>query len=297
MDAIVELINKNPYLVIVTFSISFLANFIQIFTYFRDRARIKEEKEESERLFSELQKYKYVVGLAERNIKTEEALREVEEDIAERQNTAAEIEKRMQQMQLAAQHKVVQNAIDRSLADLLSAYEDVKALRAKHQAMGPLPEIPEVAKAEIEREVTISLRKPYELPKAFIFRALLLLLFIFLLPRPVDSFITLIFLHVFLALFFEAAEMYSDGKVSEWVRRHADSIGNLSAIGVWYILLNFLQSLLLRPLLSFGLWEAVETLIPLSSFLAGILHWRAIRDKALPKLPPSASSAPATAID
>jgi len=69
----------------------------------------------------------------------------------------------------------------------------------------------------------------------------------FLLPWPVNTVITLAFLHVF-SLFFEAAQMYSDGNVSSWMRRHADNIGRWSAIGLWYVLLKFVQSIIAGPL-------------------------------------------------
>lgn len=285
MGTIADFISRNAYLVSATFIISLLANLLQITTYLRDKRRIKEEAEERNRLASQLDKYRYIVGLAERNIKTEEQLQQLETDITKRQTAAKDIEDRIAQMHEVAQRQMVKNAIDLSVRELMSAYEDVRALRTKFRTLGALPDIPAAARAEIEREVSVAIRKPYELPKAFVFRALLLLLLAILLPWPVNTVITLIFLHVFFALFFEAAEMYPDAKIAGWIMRHAQAVGTWSAIGLWYVLLNFIQNLVAVPFenifRSEYTWSISEAVTVTVAVLGGSLHWRAVGGLAL----------------
>lgn len=285
IEALVELVNRNAYVVFGAFAISVLANVLQISTYIRDRRRLRHEALEREQLVGQLEKYRYVVGLAERSIKTEEELRALEDDIQEWRTTAKEIETRVTQMQQVAQRKIVQNAVERSMQTLVSAYEDVKALREQYAALGPLPEIPPAARAEIEREVSMVVTTPHELPKAFVFRALLLLLLAILLPWPVNTVVTLVFLHIFFALFFDAAEMYADPNVTGWIFKHADAIGRWSAVGLWYVLLNFAQNVIANPLLDLVgdyAWSASTFIIVTIAVVGGILHWRAVRDHALP---------------
>jgi len=286
MNALVELISRNAYLVLGTFAISVLANVLQISTYLRDRRRIRQEVLEREQLLGQLEKYRYVVGLAERSVKTEEELREIEEDVLDWRTTAKEIETRIAQMQQIAQRKMVQNAIEKSIQSLVSSYDDVTALRQRYITMGPLSDIPAAARAEIEREVSVAVAAPYELPKAFVFRALLLLLLAILLPWPVNTVVTLVFLHVFFALFFDAAEMYADPRVSGWIFRHADAIGRWSAVGLWYVLLNFLGNIIAIPLQdlfkSEYTWSASIATIVTIAVIGGVLHWRAVRGHALP---------------
>ena len=285
MGTIAEFISRNAYLVITTFVVSLFANILQITTYLRDKRRIREEASERDRLASQLEKYRYIVGLAERNIKTEEQLEQIENDITKRKTAAKDIEDRIVQMRDVAQRQIVKNAIELSVRDLVSSYEDVRALRSKFRNLGVLPDIPTRARAEIEREVSVAIRKPYELPKAFVFRALLLLLLAILLPWPVNTVITLIFLHIFFALFFEAAEMYPDPRVSGWVFRHAQAIGRWSAVGLWYVLLNFIQNLVAVPVenifKSEYTWSISEVLTVTAAVLGGLLHWRAVGELAL----------------
>jgi hypothetical protein len=286
MEFLARLISKNAYSVILTFGISLVANILQISTYLRDRRRSERETADREQLLKQLAKYQYIVGLAERNIKTEEQLEQVEKDILQRTSAAKDVENRIAQMQQVAQQQMVQNAIDKSVQDLVSAYEDVKALRQAYEALGPMPDIPAAAREEIEREVAFAIKKPYELPKAFVFRALLLLLLAILLPWPVNTVITLIFLHVFLALFFEAADMYSDTRVSNFIFKHANAIGRWSAVGLWYVLLNFAWNVFAGPIESFfhseNTWN-VSTLTTVTvALIGGMLHWRAVSDLTLP---------------
>jgi hypothetical protein len=301
MDVLVELITRNAYLVLGTFAISVLANLLQISTYLRDRRRIRREILEREQLLGQLEKYRYVVGLAERSIMAEEQLKEIEEDVLDWRTTAKEIETRVAQMQQIAQRKMVQNAIEKSTQNLVSAYEDVKMLREKYAELGPLPDIPPNARAEIEREVSVAVTIPYELPKVFVFRALLLLLLAILLPWPVNTVVTLVFLHIFFALFFDAATMYADPKVTGWIFRHADAIGRWSAVGLWFVLLNFLQNIILIPLEDLikneYTWSASMATTVTIAIIGGALHWRAVRDHALHshRAPRSADAMPAQA--
>jgi len=108
--------------VLFTSAISFLANFLQLSTYFRDRRRIREERAESAKLLREIERYRYIVGLAERQVKTEEQLKEVEQDVLEREQAAREVEQRMDKMRQVARHQMVQGVIDHTIQELLRAY-------------------------------------------------------------------------------------------------------------------------------------------------------------------------------
>lgn len=294
MEAIAEFLGKNAPVVIATFALSFAANIIQVLSFFRDQRRLKDEREESQRLQKLVDTYGYVMDLAQRNIKTDEQLRIAEDDIRARQTTAKAISERIDQIQLAAKHQLVASAIERRLKDIADAYSDVVELRKQKSDLGTLPDLPDSQKKQIELEIVEATRMPFELPKSFTFRALLLVLLVFLLPWPISAVLTLAFLHIFLATFFEAAVLYADSDVQAWTQKYANLIGVGSAIGLWNILLHAIESNMLSPALNFlaigSLWGVTQFAIVSTSIILGILHWRGIRARTLAFLSPHSSS-------
>jgi hypothetical protein len=91
---------------------------------------------------------------------------------------------------------------------------------------------------------------------------------------------------VFFALFLDAAEMYAVPAVTGWILKHADAIGRWSAVGMWFVLLNFVQNIIAVPLqdafaTSPYLWSASIATVVILAVVGGVLHWRAIREQAL----------------
>lgn len=310
LNAIVGLINDNPAIFLIVFIISLLANLIQIYTFFRDRRRLREELAEKAKLANLVDTYEYILNLAQKNIKTEEQLAEVEQKISQKVNFIGEMEARVQTLQQAAQRQLVSQALERNLTVLLQTYEDISKLRAEYASLGELPDIPESKRREIEEQVSIALKRPYEFPKSFAFKSILLVLFIFLLPWPVDTFLIVIFLPVFLGTFFEAVTLYQQSSFKEWVVKNANRIGLVSAFGAWLSLFNALGSVFFEPLdvvlTSFSeqvysltytspltnllrvvmsaRWSIIDTLSVILSIIFAFVHWRAIRRSTLSTL-------------
>ena len=285
MDTIAEFLGKNTPVVIFTFTLSFIANIIQVLSFFRDQRRLKEEKKESTRLQKLVDTYEYIINLAQKNIKTDEQLKVAEDNIRSQQDTARAISERIEHIQSSAKHQLVSSVIERRLKEIVDAYEEVTELRRQKGALGELPDLPESQRRTIEREILEATRMPFELPKSFSFRSLLLVLLVFLLPWPVSAILTLAFLHVFLSTFFEAALLYSDPDVQRWTQKHSNLIGAGSAIALWNILLHTVETNALTPALNFlqigMLWGLMQFSVVSASVIAGILHWRGIRDRVL----------------
>lgn len=280
MQEIATFLAENAYVFVVIFTLSLVANILQILSYLRDRKVILEGAEERMALKRALDTYGYVLDRAEKSIRTDDELRSAEASVAERRQLATEIEQRIQAVEIHAKRRLVEEAINRSLNAIQDAQAEVQELRKQHAELAPLPDIPESMKLAIDRDVGVALNRPFELPKALAFRALLLVLFVFLLPYPADLIFTLAFAHLFLLTFFEAAQLHSDPKAVEFVRKHKAIIAKISIFGSWYVALNFVQSLLnpfVFPLLEGRLAHFAANVFPLLlCLLFSNLHWRLI---------------------
>lgn len=312
LEGIVRILNSNPIIFLVIFILSLIANLIQIYTFIQDRQQIKTEIAEKAKLAKLVDTYEYILNLAKHNIKTEGQLAILEAEITQKANVIGEMDSRLKALQQVAQKKLVSQALERNLSILLQIYQDITKLRAEYAALGELPDIPESTRHEIEQQVNVAIKRPYEFPRSFIFKSTLLVLFIFFLPWPVDSLLVIVFLPLFLETFFEAAIIYRETKFTKWTLKNANWIGLLSAFGAWQSMLNAIRTFLFEPvnvvlesysqqLYGPGIddnsawirlmrtamntrWSIVDTIVIIVSIVFAILHWKAIRPSILSKL-------------
>lgn len=281
MEQIATFLENNSIVVMAMFFLSLAANIIQISTYIRDKRLLKEERQERERLNKAIDTYEYLFDLAKQNIKTEEELEGVEKVIAEKSEEANKLSERLRHIEVLAQRSMVSRSIEQSIASIKESWNEIKELKDKYNSLGPLPNIPEDTKKEIESEIDLTVRHPYEFPKNFAFKAMLLIFVIFLLPWPIDTVFILVFLSLFLLMYFEAVGMYPESRIYAWSRRHYRAIGFWSALGLWYNFFNFINSLVGHPLremfFKYVPWGYISGSIVVLAFSFAFLHWRAIK--------------------
>lgn len=196
LDYLKNAIEQNSAWFLAFFALSVLANVLQVRSYFHERRRSREDQQRREADQKRLSTYEFLFSRADKQVMTEAELAQLEEQITKRSSTIPELEKRIELLRLAAKREVVAQGIDRSLTVIRDAYEELTKLRHDHAALGVLPDLPLATRKKIEAEVRASAARPFELPKSLTFRCLVLVLFIMLLPWPVDTVVTVVFLHV-----------------------------------------------------------------------------------------------------
>lgn len=239
LESIIEFLNNNPFVFTAMFVISLLANIIQIYTFLADRRRLKDEIAEKNKLTKMVETYEYLLNLAQKNIKTEEQLKSVEQEIVSKSDIVGELASRAETLQKNAQRKLISQVIDRNISVLAETYEDIKELRKEYKNLGDLPNIPVQKRQEIESQIDLAIRRPFEFPKSFLFKSIILVLFVFLLPSPVDTIIILAFLGLVLEIFVEAVWLFDDVNLSKWVYKYKSFIVYGSAFLIWRSVISF----------------------------------------------------------
>ncbi len=242
LELIIEILNNNPFAFMAIFVISLLANIIQIYTFIADRRRLKDEIAEKNKLLKLVETYEYLLNLAQKNIKTEAQLKSVEQEIAHKSDIVGELASRAEILEKNAQRKLISQVIERNISVLAETYEDIKELRKEYKGLGYLPDIPIQKRDEIEAQINLAIRRPYEFPKSFLFKSIILVLFVFLLPSPVDTILILAFLGLVLEIFFEAVWLFDDVNLSKWTYKYKAFIVYGSAYLIWRYVISFAVS-------------------------------------------------------
>jgi hypothetical protein len=300
------LVEQNAVWFLLFFGLSVLANLLEILSYLREGQRWREETRQREADRKRLATYEYLFDRADKQVMTQAELKAVDDEISKRSSAIPELERRIEQLRQAAKREVITQNIERTLTVIQDAYEELQTLRTDHMKLGALPNLPDATRKQIEEEVKVNAMRPYEFPKSLAFRCLLLVFFIVLLPWPVDTVLTLVFLHVFLSAFFDVANLSRQAEIREWIMRHRNKIGLLSAVGSWYLLIQAFDSLLGSPFRSgtelalrilldrvswlsefvfFGSRVISTSLTFLIALYAGWVHWRTIRRRVLDRVP------------
>jgi hypothetical protein len=238
LESLKEIVEKNPLIFLTLSSVGLIASILEIVGFLGERRKRRIEKVEREKQERLLSTYEYIFSRADKSIRNERELKELEDEIGERTNLIPELEQRIHSLKLAAKREVIAQAMDRLTSDLLHTHEELAKLRVEHSALGDLPKIPDAKRADIENEVRQASVRPYEFPKSLTFRCLLLVLLLMLLPWPAEAFLVAALLHVFLRAFFEATSYSSDPEIYSWVTKHAYKLGALSAIGTWFLVFS-----------------------------------------------------------
>lgn len=285
LDHIIQIINHNPFIFLSVFALSLIANALQVYTFVQDRQRLKEELVEKSRLLKLVDTYEYILNLAKQNIRTEKQLRDIEEKIAQKTNLIEEMSERIGLLQRAAQRRLVAQALERELGVLLEAYNNINYLRREYQSLEDLPDIPPSERKGIEEQVSIAVKRPYELPKSFVFKSALLVLIVLLLPWPVDNLFILAFLVVYIETFFEAIVIYGNPNLLEWTAKNANWLGLGSSIAAWLSVVDFMNSYLFNNfIIPYIPWDMRRTAEVILCVIIGFLHWRLIKKRALSPL-------------
>jgi hypothetical protein len=276
-----------------------------------ERRQFKAEQTEKNNLSKLVETYEYILNLARQNIRTEEKLKVVEGEIQEKESLIEEMESRKQALEKITKKQLITKSLDHDLSLLLRTYNDIVQLRTEYANLGELPDVPEEKRNDIEKEISVAIKRPYEFPKSFIFKSVLLVLFIFLLPSPINIFITIPLLSVVLKTFFEAIALYQDENLKRWVINFADTIGILSAFSIWLSAFSTLKNTifdvnpynqiirLVMDETSYHLIEEQLLAIPvfitvtgvILSFICAFIHWRTIKNNALSPLQKSFTGA------
>jgi hypothetical protein len=305
LKQLAELISKNPPVVVAVFLLSLIANLIQIGTYIRDRRRLKYEEEERKRLTKLVDTYEDVLQIAKETVEDKGKLATLKTEIQETSSKAAELTAKIAVLQKAAQQKLVTQAIDYNLGILSEAYTEVARLREQYRKLGDLPDLPRDSRAAIESEVEIAVKKPYTLPREFVFRSALLVLLLLLLPWPVDVLLLPFLVRYFILTFFDAIWLYPNRNVKNFVIRHYSLLIFLAEFGVWLGFLQALQSIL-SPIWSGFLAILINSAPSIDTTVAivlaqilnvtpiligiflGVLGWRSlkheVKEQAIPKI-------------
>ncbi len=306
LESIQRLLEGNSAVFLALFIISLLANLFEISGFFRERRKRTEEHEQRAKDEERLRVYEFLFEAAQESITTEEELDELRKEVARRRDVIPQLEQRIELLRLAAKKEIVTQNMSRTVADLRTGYAELGKLRELHDELGDLPDLPTSERSSIEEEIASSTLKPYELPKAVTYRALILVLVVFLLPSPADQVLVVILLQMFMVTFFEVAALSHEASLVMWVFRHQRAIGFLSCFGAWFFLLSSVERFLGMPLRltldaisdvyrstshaeSFWLLEFLyrrpyyltHILMILVALLFGRIHWLRIRDAVL----------------
>ena len=101
VENLVNLVNRTPAVVLVVFVLSFLANVFQIISFLREnrrlkqeQAQLKEERELRKSLAQTVATYEFILQRADKNIRTESELEDVEKEISTKESVAQELSNR-----------------------------------------------------------------------------------------------------------------------------------------------------------------------------------------------------------
>lgn len=271
-DHIKSLIEGNAASFLIFFTLSVVANVFQILSFLGERRRSREQAKQRQDEHRLLTTYEFLFSRAEKQVMSEAELKSLDAEIDKKSSSIPELERRIDLLRVAAKREVVAQNIDRNITVIRDAYEELRTLRADYVNLGPLPDLPPSTLAQIEAEVKVTANRPFVFPKSLAFRCSILVLFVMLLPWPADTVLTVVFLHVFLSSFFEAAQLSRETEITQWISRQQNKIGIISAIGAWYMLMGAAKTFLPLP---FHFFDSFVMTIPISVF-AGLVHWRVI---------------------
>ena len=310
LESVKILLEENSAIFLVLFVISLAANIFEITGFFGERSKRKLEQERREKDEERLRVYEYLFETAQQSISTEEELGRLREEVARRKDVIPKLEARIDLLHLAAKKEIASQNMSRTVADLRAGLSELEKLREMHGEFDDLPDLPQGERQSIEREIASTTLRPYELPKSVTYRALILVLVVFLLPTPVDLILIVILLRIFMTTFFEVAALSREPELSYWVFEHQRAIGFLSCYGAWFVMLSTTEHLMGQPLdilmdaVSSALRESVfgrnwlgdllarrtylleHLLVLFASFLFSRVHWKRIRDAVLSITPP-----------
>jgi len=249
---IAELLNQQPLIVVGMFALSLAANVIQIATYLRDRRTLRREREERTRLAQLVASYEDVLRLAKERVSDQDEVARLKREVTANTAQAEELRTRMTDLVKSAKRAVLRQEITFYQDALARSYETLAALRAESRELGEEPpvELPAPYRSELQQALT----RPYQLPRAFVFRAGLLVLFLWLAPRPIDTLLMPFVLHLFLEALFEAVTYLPNDDLRRRVVRYHSPLIFLAYFAAWSafygVLFNYLNMLL--PLISVG---------------------------------------------
>lgn len=286
LQLIADFISKNPSVIILVFIISFVANFIQVSTYLRDRRKLKHEEAEKQRLAKLVDTYEDVLQIAKETVADKEKLLILKNEIQETSSKAMELSERVEYLQNIAQQKLVSQAIEYNLGVLEESYSEITRLRQQYRDLGELPDIPPSTRNAIEGEVQLAIEKPYNLPREFLFTSILLVLLIILLPSPADAFFLPFLIRNIVIVIFDAIWLYPNRYVKNIFFRYYSQMILLAEIGVWW---NFLRTIVsfFEPFL-YRLSYILEIGLPVVAIILAIPNWRSLKaeieENSLPKI-------------
>lgn len=293
IDWLVTFTGSNPPIVLIVFFLSLIANLIQIGTYFRDKRLLKKQAEDQQRLTSLVETYEDVLKLAKETVEDKEEIESLKCQIAEKIEFATNLTEGIKVLEKVAQRRLVEQAIDYNLSTLRKAYDEILRLRAEYKDVGDLPDVPLERKAMIEAQVGIAVNRPYELPPEFLFRSILLVLFFFLVPYPVDSLLQPFLLTLLMKTLFDATELIPNERFKLMVRKYYSIILLLAALSVWRSFFGAIDSV--GYYFAHAFWSSISELYDLImwpiSLIFGVVDWRKLRviaqDYWLPNIPVS----------
>jgi hypothetical protein len=305
---LIDLLTNNPPIVLALFILSLVANFIQVYTYFRDQRRIKNEKSEQNELTRIINTYEDVLKIAKDIVKDKDKLSELKKEISESTTKASELTESISQLEKAAQKKLISQTIEYNQRELSRLYNEIKDLEIQYKFIGELPDLSPESRKAISDQVELTMQKPYEFPREFVFTSTLLVLFLMFLPWPVDTILLPFLLRYFLLAFFEAVKLYPNKKIKIMVLKHHSVIILLACFGVWFQFFNFINTFL-QPILNgmafaqftvnitpvnswYNFFELLPQIIYFSTFVFALLlafsDWRYLlkemRKKSLPSI-------------
>ena len=187
LDVTVTFVASNPPVVLVVFLLSVIANLVQIGTYLRDRKRIAKERTEREKMSRLVETYEDVLKVARDRVRDQEAAQALAEEVREKEDLAHTLKERIETMERVAQRNLVKQSMEHHIETLRRAHDEVTRLRQEYEDIKI--DLPEDKVATIEAQMRSALTEPTSLPRAFLHRAGLLFLLIFLARWPVDGFL------------------------------------------------------------------------------------------------------------
>lgn len=247
MDELRAFLEKNTTAFLIAFAISAVANLLQIYGFWSERKQRRQEELRQKQEEDRLKVYEFLFEAAQKNIKTEQELTTLQEEIASRANTIPELEKRIELLRLAAKREIAEQNIERTIAELRAGMERYAKLHQESQTLGPLPALPESERKRIALEIEAGTRTPYQLPISLTYKVVLLVIIVILLPSPADTVMIAVLFGAFMSAFFEVAAHSPDERLNALVTTHWRSLGFVSAFGIWFSLLNSAELYLGRP--------------------------------------------------
>lgn len=238
-----QFVQQNPLIVIAMFGSSLLANAIQIFAFIADRKRLSIEQRERAHLSQLVATYESVLKLAKEAVSDQNQLAVVKAEIANHRERAQAIDEGARILKAEGERSLVAQAIDYHLDNVQRSYDEIIGLRRRYAALGKLPGLTQERDKAIRREVGVALRRPNQLPRELQFRALLLVLFTFLLPGPADALLGPALLGPFVITFFDVVEHVPWDKVRLFALERFSLLTFLCAFGVWQRFFSVLRAL------------------------------------------------------